>query len=79
MAGRAGPPGGKPRAAWSGRGMGRVGAVMVGGAALGARRAGAGAAALVRAGGTAKAVGACPARALENLPGAAAAFALKDR
>ncbi|QKD02957.1 hypothetical protein EB235_16800 [Mesorhizobium loti R88b] len=59
--------------------MGRVGAVAIGVAAFGARRAGAGAAALVRAGGTAKAVGACPARALENLPGAAAAFALNDR
>ena len=59
--------------------MGQAGAVLAGFGAIGARRAGAGTAALVRAGGTAKAVGACPARALENLPGAAAAIALEDR
>jgi len=59
--------------------MGEVGAVLVALAAIAARRAGARTAAPMGAGGTAKAVGACPARTLENLAGAAAAVALEDR
>jgi len=59
--------------------MERLGLAAGGIAAFGARGAGARTAALMRAGRTALAVGACPARALENLPGAAATLAFQHR